>query len=82
MLSRTKPLVGLAAVTATTLALAIPVASANAAPAAGSPIVDPQVCALLSFSAGPYGPTAFPLGGPSLASTLAHAGQMVNCPAG
>jgi hypothetical protein len=80
MLSRRTPLVGLAAVTAT-LALAIPVASANAAPAAGAPVVDPQVCALLSFSAGPFGPTMFPLGGPSLAATLAHAGQMVNCPA-
>jgi hypothetical protein len=80
MLSRRTPLVGLAAVTAT-LAVAIPVASANAAPTAGSPAVDPTVCQLLNFSMGPFGPTMFPLGGASLAATLAHAGQSVNCPA-
>jgi type IV secretory pathway VirB2 component (pilin) len=80
MLSHRKPLIGLAAVTAT-LAVAIPAASANAATTAGSATVDPTVCQLLNFSMGPFGPTMFPLGGASLGATLAHAGQAVNCPA-
>jgi hypothetical protein len=77
MLPRRKPIAALAAVTAA-LAVAIPAASANAAPA--DPTVDPTVCQLLNISMGPIGPTHF-IGGTSLSSVLAGAGASVGCPA-
>jgi hypothetical protein len=79
MLSHRKPLIGLAAVTAT-LAVAIPAASANAATTAGSATVDPTVCQLLNTTMGPFGPTRG-IGGASLASVLANAGSSVGCAA-
>jgi type IV secretory pathway VirB2 component (pilin) len=78
MLSHRKPLAALAGVTAV-LAFAVPVASASAA-STTAPIVDPQVCQLLNFAQGPFGPTAF-IGGASLAATLAQAGSTVGCAA-
>jgi hypothetical protein len=42
--------------------------------------VDPQVCGLVNFAMGPFGPTQF-IGGASLASVLAGAGASVGCPA-
>ena len=77
MSSRRKSL-ALAGVTAA-LAVAGPVASANAAPTA-TPIVDPTVCSLLGGLMGPYGPTALP-GGASLGGVLKNAGGMVGCSA-
>ena len=71
MLSRRKPLAGLAAVTAA-LAVALPATSASAAP-----IVDPQVCQLLDSATGP---TQF-AGGASLANVLTSAGASVGCAA-
>jgi hypothetical protein len=73
MLSRRKSLAALAAAT-TALAVAVPVASASAAP-----IVDPQVCQILNTTMGPFGPTQF-YGGAALANVLANAGASVNCP--
>jgi hypothetical protein len=72
MLSHRKPLAAVAAVTAA-LAVAVPATSASAAP-----IVDPQVCGLVNFAMGPFGPTQF-IGGASLASVLANAGASVGC---
>ena len=73
MFSRRKALAALAAGTAT-LAVAIPAGSASAAPT-----VDPQVCQLLGFATGPFGPTQFMFGGASLANVLEHASASVNC---
>ena len=77
MLSCRKTPAALAAVTAA-IAIAVPAASANAATTA-PPTVDPQVCQLLGFATGPFGPTHFMFGGASLGSVLAHAGATVNC---
>ena len=75
MLSRhRKSVAALACVTAA-LAVGLPAASASA-----TPTVDPQVCTLLSFAEGPFGPTMF-FGGSSLGAVLQHAGSTVNCPA-
>ena len=74
MLSRRKPIVALAVVTAA-LAAAVPAASASAAVS-----VDPTVCQLMVMPAGPFGPAAFP-GAASLATTLANAGATVGCAA-
>jgi type IV secretory pathway VirB2 component (pilin) len=76
-LSHRKPLAALAGVTAA-LAFAVPAASASAATTT-TPIVDPQVCQLLNFAQGPFGPTASFFGGASLGATLAQAGSSVGC---
>jgi type IV secretory pathway VirB2 component (pilin) len=76
---RRKPLAALATVV-TALAIVAPAASASAATTAG-PTVNPQVCQLLDFAQGPFGPTQFPIGGASLGSVLNQAGASVNCPA-
>jgi ABC-type sugar transport system substrate-binding protein len=78
LFSRRKSLAALAGVTAA-LAVAVPAASASAATTAG-PTVDPQVCQILNFAQGPFGPSLF-FGGASLQATLAQAGSTVNCPA-
>jgi type IV secretory pathway VirB2 component (pilin) len=77
MLSRQKPLAALAAVTAAA-AIAAPAASASAATTA-APSVDPTVCQLLNTTRGPFGPTQLIIGGASLASVLANAGNSVGC---
>jgi hypothetical protein len=69
------PLAALAAVTAA-LAVTVPASAATRA----APTVDPQVCGLLDFAMGPFGPTQF-IGGASLGTVLANAGASVNCPA-
>ena len=76
---RRKPLVALAT-GVTALAIAVPVATASAAATTG-PTVDPQVCQLLSFAEGPFGPAQSPIVGASLGSVLNQAGASVNCPA-
>jgi hypothetical protein len=77
MFSRRKPLTALAAVTLA-LAVAVPAVSASAA-TTPAPTVDPQVCALLNPTMGPFGPMQF-MGGASLANVLANAGASVGCP--
>jgi hypothetical protein len=82
MLPCRKPLAAVAAVTAA-FAFAVPAVSASAATTV---TVDPQVCALLNPTTGPFapfgafGPTMV-AGGASLASVLSKAGATVNCPA-
>jgi hypothetical protein len=76
---RRKPLASLATVV-TALAITAPAASASAATTSG-PTVDPQVCQLLNFAQGPFGPAQFPIGGASLGAVLNQAGASVNCPA-
>jgi hypothetical protein len=70
-----KPLAALA-VLAAAAAFAIPAATAGAATPKAA--VDPTVCQLLNFTEGPFGPTAF-IGGGSLATVLAGAGNSVGC---
>jgi hypothetical protein len=80
MLSRRKPMVALAAITAA-LAVAVPVTSASAATATprSIPLVDPTVCQLLNVSELQAAPTAL-FGGTSLATVLTGAGNSVGCP--
>jgi hypothetical protein len=78
MLSQSKPLAALAAITGA-LAIAVPAASANATTTTG-PTADPQVCQLLNSTMGVLGPMPF-LEGTALQQVLANAGSTVNCPA-
>jgi hypothetical protein len=73
MLSSRKRPAALAAVTAA-LVVAAPAASATAA----APIVDPQVCQLLTPAMGPLAPQF--TGEAALTHVLANAGATVNCP--